>query len=34
VLLRESEEQAALIGKPEQMEVVMANMQKRAPVFK
>ena len=34
VLLRESEEQAALIGKPEQMEVVMANMQKRPPVFK
>lgn len=34
VLLRESAEQAELIGKPEQMEVVMANMQKRAPVFK
>ncbi len=34
VLLRESAEQADLIGKPEQMEVVMANMQKRAPVFK
>ncbi|MCW8843870.1 MAG: crotonase/enoyl-CoA hydratase family protein [Rhodobacteraceae bacterium] len=34
VLLEESREQAELIGKPEQMEVVMANMQKRAPVFK
>lgn len=34
VLLEESREQAALIGKPHQMEVVMANMQKRAPVFK
>ena len=34
VLLEESREQAALIGKPDQMEVVMANMQKRAPVFK
>ena len=34
VLLRESAEQAELIGKPEQMEVVMANMQKRAPDFK
>ncbi|MBR9843461.1 MAG: crotonase/enoyl-CoA hydratase family protein [Rhodobacteraceae bacterium] len=34
VLLEESREQADLIGKPHQMEVVMANMQKRAPVFK
>ncbi|KUP94710.1 crotonase/enoyl-CoA hydratase family protein [Tritonibacter horizontis] len=34
VLLRESAEQAALIGEPEQMEVVMANLQKRPPVFK
>lgn len=34
VLLRESAEQVALLGKPEQMEVVAAQMQKRAPVFK
>lgn len=34
VLLEESREQAELIGKPDQMEVVMANLQKRAPVFK
>lgn len=34
VLLEESRAQAELIGKPHQMEVVMANMQKRAPVFK
>jgi len=34
VLLRESAEQVELIGKPEQMEVVSAQMQKRAPVFK
>ncbi|OIQ24403.1 MAG: enoyl-CoA hydratase [Alphaproteobacteria bacterium MedPE-SWcel] len=33
VLLRESAEQAELIGKPEQTEVVMANMQNRRPVF-
>ncbi|KNG92742.1 crotonase/enoyl-CoA hydratase family protein [Pseudaestuariivita atlantica] len=33
VLLAESAEQAALIGKPHQMEAVMANMQKRAPKF-
>ncbi len=33
VLRRESAEQAALIGQPEQMEVVMAQMQKRPPVF-
>lgn len=34
VLLRESAEQVELIGKPEQMEVIAAQMQKRAPVFK
>jgi enoyl-CoA hydratase/carnithine racemase len=34
VLLRESAEQVQLIGKPEQMEVIAAQMQKRAPVFK
>ena len=34
VLLRESAEQVALLGKPEQLEVVAAQMQKRAPVFK
>ncbi len=34
VLLRESSEQVALIGKPEQMEVIAAQMQKRAPVFR
>lgn len=34
VLLRESAEQVALIGKPEQMEVIAAQMQKRKPVFK
>jgi enoyl-CoA hydratase/carnithine racemase len=34
ILLDESREQADLIGKPHQMEVIMANMQKRAPVFK
>ena len=33
VLLAESREQAALIGKPHQMEAVMANMQKRKPSF-
>ncbi|MBR9652234.1 crotonase/enoyl-CoA hydratase family protein [Thalassovita aquimarina] len=33
VLLEESREQAALIGKPHQMEVIAANMQKRAAVF-
>ncbi|WP_158971057.1 crotonase/enoyl-CoA hydratase family protein [Chachezhania sediminis] len=33
VLLAESREQVDLIGKPEQMEVVAAQMQKRAPVF-
>lgn len=34
VLLRESAEQVELLGKAEQMEVVAAQMQKRAPVFK
>jgi len=33
VLLAESREQAALIGKPEQMEVLAANMAGRAPNF-
>ncbi len=33
VLLAESREQTDLIGKPHQMEVIMANMQKRAPNF-
>ena len=34
VLLAESHAQGSLIGKPDQMEAVMANMQKRAPIFK
>jgi enoyl-CoA hydratase/carnithine racemase len=34
VLLEESREQAALIGKPDQMEVIAANMAGRAPAFK
>ncbi|WP_428928419.1 crotonase/enoyl-CoA hydratase family protein [Marinibacterium sp. SX1] len=34
VLLAESREQVGLIGKPDQVEVVTAQMQKRAPVFK
>jgi len=34
VLMAESREQTDLIGKPEQMEVIAANMQKRKPVFK
>lgn len=34
VLHEESREQAALIGRPHQMEAIMANMQKRAPSFK
>lgn len=34
VLQRESAEQVELIGKPEQMEVIAAQMQKRTPVFK
>lgn len=33
VLLAESREQTDLIGKPEQMEVIAANMAKRAPKF-
>ena len=33
-LLAESTEQTALIGSPNQVEAVMANMQRRAPVFK
>ena len=34
VLLAESQEQADLVGKPDQMEVIAASMQKRAAVFK
>lgn len=34
VLLEESRAQSALVGKPHQLEAVMANVQKRAPVFK
>ncbi|WP_299350725.1 crotonase/enoyl-CoA hydratase family protein [uncultured Shimia sp.] len=34
VLLEESREQVGLIGKPHQVEVIGANLQKRAPVFK
>lgn len=34
VLLQESAEQIGLIGKPDQLEVIAAHMQKRAPVFK
>ena len=34
VLREESRAQAALVGKPHQMEVVAATLQKRAPVFK
>lgn len=33
ILRAESEEQAALIGSPNQVEAVMANMQKREPAF-
>lgn len=33
ILLAESEEQGALIGSPGNIEAVMANMEKRAPVF-
>jgi enoyl-CoA hydratase/carnithine racemase len=33
LLKAESEEQVALIGSPNQVEAVMSNMQKRAPVF-
>jgi len=34
ILLEESREQAALIGSPNQVEAVMANLQKREPAFK
>jgi len=34
LLIRESEEQKALIGSPNQIEAVQANMHKRAPVFR
>ena len=34
VLLSESREQVALIGKPDQMEVIAAQMQGRKPAFK
>ena len=33
ILLAESREQAALIRRPNQIEAVMAGMQKRAPNF-
>lgn len=33
VLIEESREQVDLIGKPDQVEVIMANMQKRSPKF-
>jgi enoyl-CoA hydratase/carnithine racemase len=33
VLVEESREQAGLMGKPDQVEAIMANMQKRAPKF-
>lgn len=33
ILLEESREQTALIGSPNQVEAVMANLQKRAPTF-
>jgi len=33
ILLAESVEQSALIGKPNQVEAVMSNMQKRAAVY-
>jgi len=33
VLFEESREQADLIGKPHQMEIIAANMQGRAPKF-
>ena len=32
-ILEESKEQGALIGSPNQVEAVMANLQKRAPQF-
>jgi hypothetical protein len=31
--MEESREQAALVGQPDQMEQISANMAKRAPVF-
>jgi enoyl-CoA hydratase/carnithine racemase len=34
ILLAESEEQDAIMRQPNQIEAVMAEMQKRAPVFK
>ena len=34
ILMAESREQTDLIGKPHQMEVIAANIQKRPPVFK
>ena len=34
VLMEESAEQVELIGKPDQMEVVMAQLQGRKPEFK
>ena len=34
VLVAEATEQAALLGKPEQMEVIAAQFGKRAPVFR
>jgi len=33
ILLQESQEQAALLGTPNQMEAILANLQKRDPVF-
>ena len=33
ILLAESQEQGALIGSPNQVEAVMANLQKREPLF-
>jgi enoyl-CoA hydratase/carnithine racemase len=34
LLRAESREQAALVGRPNQMEAVMANLEKRAPIFR
>ncbi len=34
ILMAESEEQDGIIRQPNQIEAVMAEMQKRAPVFK
>jgi enoyl-CoA hydratase/carnithine racemase len=33
ILMEESREQAALVGRPDQMEQISANMAKRVPVF-